>query len=158
MYSLHNKAADALVGGWDVNAIVFFRSGQPFSVTSSGDNANTGNTLVQANLVGNPIPTNRTVTQWINPAAFQTPPRYSFGNFGRNALRSDWGRDLDMSIFKTFPLFEQTNLEFRAEAFNLTNTAVFSVPQNVVNSAGFGAVTSTANVPRQLQFALKVQF
>lgn len=158
MYSLHNRAADTILGGWDVNAILFFRSGQPYSVTSSGDNANTGNTLVQANLVGNPTPTNRSAAQWINPAAFQTPPRYSFGNFGRNALRSDWGRDLDMSVFKTFPLTEQMKLEFRAEAFNLTNTAEFAIPQNVVNSSGFGAVTSTANVPRQLQFALKIQF
>jgi hypothetical protein len=53
---------------------------------------------------------------------------------------------------------DRLQLEFRAEAFNATNSVVFAVPANVINAAGFGVVTSTANTPRQLQLALKLAF
>jgi len=146
------------LGGWGMNLIAQATSGRPYSVTVSGDIANTGNTLVQANRVGNPTPQHRSPSEWINPSAFQAPPRYTFGTFGRNALRSDWYRDLDLSVFKTFPLFERSTLEFRAEAFNITNTAVFGVPVSGVTNPTFGTVLSTANTERQLQLALKIQF
>jgi len=152
-----HAVVNTILGGWQVNAIVSLSSGTPYSVTVNGDIANVGNTFVQANLVGNPIPAQRTANQWINPAAFATPARYTFGTFGRNALRSDWYRDADVSVFKVFPLFEKTSLEFRAEAFNVTNTAVFAAPQSVLGST-FGTVSSLGNTPRQLQFACKLQF
>jgi hypothetical protein len=104
------------------------------------------------------MPAQRSAHEWFNPAAFQSPPRYSFGNFGRNGLRSDWYRDVDLSVFKTFPLVRESILEFRADAFNLTNTAVFAVPDNGVGDPLFGASTSTSNNERLLQFALKIQF
>jgi Carboxypeptidase regulatory-like domain len=157
-YALRNQVVNGLLGGWDVNAIVGMTSGTPYSVTVSGDIANVGNTFVQADRVGNPVPQHRSASEWINPAAFQSPPRYTFGTFGRNALRSDWYRDADVSLFKVFPFFEGAHLEFRAEAFNLTNTPVFSAPTTTVGSPSFGAVASTSNSPRELQFALKLQF
>jgi hypothetical protein len=113
---------------------------------------------VKANLVGDPTPANRSPTEWINPAAFATPAPYTFGTMGRNSLRSDWNKNLDLSIFRTFPVYERLALEFRAEAFNLTNTAVFAAPNNVINAPNLGVVTSTANSPRELQLALKLNF
>ncbi len=86
------------------------------------------------------------------------PPPYTFGNLERNYLRSDWYRDLDCSIFRRFPFGDRLQLEFRAEAFNATNSVVFAAPANVINGAEFGVVTSTANTPRQLQVALKFVF
>jgi hypothetical protein len=53
---------------------------------------------------------------------------------------------------------ERTSLEFRAEAFNLMNTAVFGTPGTTVGTPTFGVVSATANTPRQLQFALKIKF
>jgi hypothetical protein len=53
---------------------------------------------------------------------------------------------------------DRLQLEFRAEAFNATNSVVFAAPAHVINAAGFGVVTSTANTPRQLQLALKLTF
>jgi hypothetical protein len=146
------------LGGWAVNGIGSFSSGTPYSVTVTGDIANTGNTEVQADLVGNPNPAHRSANEWINPAAFASPPAYSFGTFGRNALRSDGYRNLDLSVFKNFRLPRETSLQFRAEAFNATNTVVFSAPSSVVGTTTFGTVGSTANTPRELQFALKVVF
>jgi hypothetical protein len=153
-----NSIASYAVGGWQINGIVSMDSGTPYYVTYSGDLANTGNTFVKANLVGNPIPANRNPTEWINPAAFATPAPYTFGTMGRNSLRSDWNKDLDLSIFRTFPVWERLDLEFRAEAFNLTNTAVFAAPNNVINAPNLGVVTSTSNSPRELQLALKLNF
>jgi outer membrane receptor protein involved in Fe transport len=153
-----NSVASYVVGGWQINSIVNLNSGTPYYVTYSGDLANTGNTFVKANVVGNPTPAQRTPAEWINPAAFATPAPYTFGTMGRNSLRSDWNKNLDLSLFRTFPIYERLNLEFRAEAFNLTNTAVFAAPNNVINAPNLGVVTSTANTPRELQLALKLNF
>jgi hypothetical protein len=61
-------------------------------------------------------------------------------------------------LFRRFPIGERLKLEFRAEAFNATNSVVFAAPANVINAPGFGVVTSTANAPRQMQVALKLAF
>src|ERR1700693_36435 len=116
------------------------------------------NTFVRANLVGDPTPEHRPPAEWINTSAFAVPAPYTFGNLGRNSLRSDWYRNLDCSVFRRFPIRDRLQLEFRAEAFNATNSVVFAVPADVINAAGFGVVTSTANTPRQVQLALKLTF
>ena len=157
-FNLQNPIANSLLGGWSLNSIVTLTSGTPYSVTVNGDIANTGNTFVQADLVGNPAPAQQTTKTWINPSAFVSPARYNFGTFGRNALRSDPYKDLDFSIFKSFALPRGTSVQFRAESFNLLNQVVFSGPDSVVSDPSFGSVSSIANTPRQLQFALKVQF
>jgi Carboxypeptidase regulatory-like domain/TonB dependent receptor len=156
--SFPGRLANGALGGWSVNGIASYTSGTPYSVTVSGDIANTGNTAVQANLVGNPTPSHRTASEWINPAAFVAPPRFTFGTFGRNSLRSDSYKNLDLSVFKNFALPREASLQFRAEAFNATNSVVFSAPSSVVGSTTFGSVGSTANTPRELQLALKVLF
>lgn len=156
-FVLNNPVADAALGGWRVNSVVSLTSGTPYSVTVNGNIANTGSTFVQADLVGNPTPAHRSPAEWINPAAFASPPPDSFGTFGRNALRSDAYKDVDLSVFKDFALPRDSSLEFRAEAFNATNTPIFSAPVNVLGS-NFGAVTSISNAPRELQLALKLQF
>jgi hypothetical protein len=149
---------DYLVDGWQLNGIVLLHSGTPYDVIYQGDLANTGNTFVRANLVGNPTPENRSPVGWINTSAFAIPPPYTFGDLGRNSLRSDWYKNLDLSLFKRFPMGDRFHLEFRAEAFNATNSVVFAAPANVINAPGFGVVTSTANTPRQLQVGLKLAF
>lgn len=153
-----SRVTSALVGGWQINAIVNLGSGTPYYVTYSGDLANTGNNFVKADLVGNPTPAYRTPAQWINPSAFAIPAPFTFGTMGRNSLRSDWNRNVDLSVFRTFPIQDALHLEFRVEAFNLTNTTVFGTPNNVINSPNFGVVTHTANTPRELQLALKLFF
>jgi len=153
-----NNVVRHLTNGWQVNAIVALHSGVPFDVIYQGDLANTGNTFVRPNLVGDPNPKQRTTSEWINTGAFVIPPPYTFGDLGRNSLRSDWYRALDCSLFRRFPIRERLQLEFRTEAFNATNTAVFSAPANVINGPHFGVVTSTANAARQLQVALKLNY
>jgi hypothetical protein len=157
LLNLSNSVVNGILGGWSVNGIVTLTSGTPYSVTVNGDIANVGNTFVQANLVGVPTPTQRSASEWFNPNAFQAPPAYSFGTFGRNALRSNAYRDVDFSVFKTFPMFERSTIQFRAEAFNLFNDTVFSAPDSTIGDPSFGAVTSS-DPSRELQFAAKIQF
>jgi hypothetical protein len=152
-----NRLTDVVIGGWQVNTIATLTSGNPFTVSYSGDVANTGNSYQGINQIGNPTLTNRTRFEWFNTAAFQAPAQYTYGNVHRNTLRSDWYRDLDLSIFRKFTI-ERVQLEFRAEAFNLTNTPVWASPNGTLNGATFGQVLSTASTQRELQLALKISF
>jgi len=152
------KVLRTLSRNWELNGIVSLHSGLPYDVTYQGDLANTGNTFVRVNLVGSPALENPTPLEWFNTAAFAIPAPYTFGNLGRNSLRSDWFRNLDSSLFRRFPIGEEAALTFRLEAFNAFNDVVLAAPGNVINGPNFGVVTSTANSPRQVQVALKLVY
>lgn len=163
--SSSNSVVNYVIGNWNLNGIVSFSSGTPFDVGTSKDIANTGNYnygngygYERLDVVGSPYPSNKSPKEWINPAGFQLPPQYTFGTLGRDSLRSDRFKNLDLSIFKQFPITERTHLEFRFEMFNATNTPVWAVPVTNHDAPNFGIVTSTANTARQLQFGLKLYF
>ena len=63
-------------------------------------------------------------------------------------------RNLDLALVKQTNLTERLTLEFRAEAFNFTNTPAFGQPGTTLNGAGVGQITS-AGEPRRIQFGLK---
>jgi hypothetical protein len=66
---------------------------------------------------------------------------------------------LDVSLFKAFQLHEGVRLQFRAEAFNATNSAQLGSPSTSLTSTGAGQVGLTqTNDPRNIQLALKVMF
>jgi hypothetical protein len=105
-------------------------------------------------------------TQWVNPAAFATPPTAtqigqtdysSLGSVGQQA-RGPGFNNVDSSLFKNFTLSEAFRLQFRAEAFNTFNTVQFGQPSSVnyTNTTTFGSITSLRNGPRVLQLALKL--
>ena len=159
-FSTHNKVVDYIVGNWQVNGILTARSGQPYFITVDGDVANTGNTgYMHANLVGDPSISNPTTSKWFNTAAFAIPATYTFGNEGRNILRSDRFINVDFSMFRQFPIRENMHFELRGEAFNVFNHPVYGVPNRDISiPSTFGTVTSLANTPRQLQLAAKFIF
>jgi len=171
-FSAGNHAVDYIVGNWQVNGILQVRSGQRYSVTdNNGDPANTGNVgwagYEQANLVGDPNSGScpggakvHTQTCWINTSAFQTPANGTFGNLRPDPFLAQRYWNFDFSLFRGFPIAgEGRKLEFRAEAFNLFNTVIFSNPGNdVSNAAAFGKVTSTADAQRIMQFGLRFMF
>lgn len=155
-----NRILNNIIGNWELNGIATLSSGQPYSVTAPVQISNINNGVAgteRADLVGD-FNAGATLLQPINPAAFAVPAPYTFGNLGRNTFRSDWRRNLDLSLFRQFRFSEMTRLEFRCEAFNLTNTPVFAVPDAFVSDPNFGQVSSTANTERQIQLALKFYF
>ena len=159
-FSSRNGFVNYVLGNWQFAGILSFYSGVPFDVLfSNGNQANTGNVQERANLVlSNPYPSNQGPNLWINPAAFGTPPAYTFGTLGRNSLRSDATKNLDFSLLRDFPVKEHSYFEFRADSFNLTNTPIFNTPNNTLGNPNLGVVTLTRNTPRELQLALKFIF
>jgi hypothetical protein len=99
---------------------------------------------------------------YFNPAAFAPLPAIGdgtgFGNCGVGTLRGPDERNLDLGIQRTFPVTERSNLEFRTEFFNLTNTPKFGLPVNDQSVPSFGVISSTISNPRIIQFALKYLF
>jgi hypothetical protein len=161
-FSTNNRFADYVIGNWQVGGILSLHSGTPFDVTvSNGDTANTGNNTERANLVSSNIyAQNQDPTVYLNTAAFGVPANYTYGNLGRNSLRTNSFKNLDLSLTRRFPIKERVNCEFRADAFNISNSVIFDRPQNTLGNANFGIITATARNtnPRQIQFSLKLNF
>jgi hypothetical protein len=157
--------ASWVFGNWQVNSIIQARSGQPLNLSVVGDVGNVGNDIpwwnyARPNLVGNPKIDNPTPARWFNTEAFRVPVN-SFGNFGRNVLRTEAAYNVDLSVFKKFPLLtEERWLEFRAEFFNIFNIMNFGAPGTVLGAPDFGRVSSlaTGSFPREIQFGFRVVF
>jgi len=157
-----NKGLALLAGGWQLNGILSLHSGLPYGVYSNTSILNDGGLNSEwADLAGNANSGGHTVAQWFNVSAFADPPAYTFGNFRPNQLTSDWGKNLDISLFRQFRVGAETRyFEFRAEAYNVFNNVIFNVPNNNIDNVNPGQVTSTApaTLPRQLQMGLKFYF
>jgi hypothetical protein len=136
---------------------VTIASSPPFSPTVQGNPANSGTTAVvqRPDVVGAAYRGERSLARDFNVDAFARPANFTYGNAGRNVLRGRGQFNWDFSALKNFQLQERLRLQFRFEAFTLTNTPRFGAPGNVVATANFGVITN-ANTPRNLQFALKL--
>lgn len=156
---VNHGIASYVLGNWQLNTVAQLGSGQVFTLQVPHDIANIGATgYGRPNLVGNPMPSRQTAKEWFNPAAYAFPV-YSYGNVGRNSLRSASTYNDDFSVFRQFPIREQISAEFRAEAFNVFNLQNLGVPDsNLEDLNGVGRINSTSGKPRQLQFALKIKF
>jgi hypothetical protein len=102
------------------------------------------------------------LTQWFNTAAFTAPAPYTYGNVGRTLpdIAGDGLFNLDFSLFKNFTVHERFRFQFRAEAFNLTNTPTFEIPGTGYGTPTFGQVTAMAFYPkpRIIQFGIRMDF
>ena len=93
-------------------------------------------------------------------SVFSQTPNYTFGNVGRFLpnVRLPGQHNLDFSLFKSFHPVERLNIQFRAEAFNFTNSPRWNGPGTTVNNPStFGIVTS-ANGSRMMQLALRLNY
>ena len=95
---------------------------------------------------------------FFDTSAFARVTEVRFGNAGRNSMRGPGVVNLDFSLFRSFKLTENLKTEFRAEAFNFTNTPHFNNPNGSVNSSNFGKVLGVANDPRSFRFGLRLSF
>jgi hypothetical protein len=153
-----NGFVNAALGGWQMQGILVLHSGLPFTPTISRDVSNTGIGSQFPNRIGSGQLSNPTLSNWFDKTAFTVPANYTYGNSGSYILRGDKFKNLDFSLFKQFQVSERGRLEFRAEAFNLTNSPTFNPPGTTVDTASGGVVTSTLSAPRNVQVALKFSF
>jgi hypothetical protein len=158
-----NRVADAALGGWQINGITTFQTGQPLYLTAQ-NTSDSGSLTERPNNNGQSAALNGSIAnrlnEYFNTSVFSQPAPFTFGNTGRTLpdVRSPGIDNFDFSLFKTFHPLERLSVQFRAEAFNLFNRPQFGYPNQVLGSGQFGVISSQANSPRQIQFGLKLLF
>jgi hypothetical protein len=163
-----NKFVNATLGGWGVGGTTTLQSGFPLhfgtntNQTHSFGGGSRPNVVPGCNTSVSGSAQSR-LGGWFNTACFTQPDPYTFGDESRTDpnLRSAGIANWDFSAFKNFTFSEngQRYVQFRAEFFNLFNRTQFGFPgQTQGQPDSFGKVTSTANLPRLVQFALKLNF
>lgn len=163
--------SNQIFGGWKLSGVLTLQSGLPFTPTIGTDVANTGLSGQWPDRTAQPLMLDTPGCWFFNArnstcralvpnaqSAFILPAQYTYGNGGRDTLRADGLKDLDLGLLKDFRISESKSLEFRAESFNLGNWPIFSAPSGNVTSGSGGRVTSTLNAAREIQFALKFFF
>jgi hypothetical protein len=161
-----------LAGGWQMNWILSRYSGTPFNVVTSGTSVNApGSTQTADQVLGDVqiLGGHGSGQPYFDPNAFAPVTGVRFGNSGRDIVRGPGFFNLDGSVFRDFSITERFVLQFRAEAFGITNTPQFGNPGATVSSAtrnadgsigvlnGYDEITS-ATGERQFRFALRLSF
>ena len=154
-----SRAADYVVGGWNVSTIATFSNGLPIFITvpnrtGSPFVGHRPNRTCSGNLSSVDLRSNR---QFIDTSCFQDTERGFFGNSERAPISGPGLNNFVIGIQKDFELAESKLLEFRLEMFNAFNHAQFRNPNGSVANRNFGLV-SAARQPRVVQMALKLQF
>ena len=159
-----NRIVDTVIGGWSINTVSQLRTGFPLQISqSTNNNSIFGYAAQRPNATGVDPTTSGSLedrlNNYINPAAFSTAARGTFGNLARVInLRGPGLANTDASLFKNISITERVKGQFRLEALNATNTPLFYGPNVSFGSGSFGKITSQANFSRQLQLALRFSF
>jgi len=154
----------ALTRDWRFSMEYQVQSGFPLTISVFGDTANAGTVVgenpIRANLTGKPVfgPGTRNSTTWFSPAAFATPPSYTYGNVGRNSVYGPGMQTMDLGVVREFTIAEKARFEARAEFFNALNHTNFGTPNRFVNTASFGSITEVSTPGREIQLSARVSF
>src|SRR5262249_41905122 len=149
-----NRALDAFVGGWELTGTWRQTSGLPFSVSNGSRWATNWELSGYATPNGNPIPAitsphNAPAVSGAGGPNLWADPKTALAGFSetmagqtgsRNSLRGDGFFDIDTGLYKNFgmPWSEKQKLQFRWEAYNVTNTVRFDP-----NSANLSLTSTT---------------
>ncbi len=166
-----NGFVDRLVNGWELAGVLLFQSGPFMTVSTLTDPCGCGfnafnSTGGRADTVSGANPTQgQSIGQWINPAAFVSPPD-AIGRFGDSSPGSVVGPGTDavsMSLIKSFQIRESSRIQVGAQVANLFNHPNFAPPQTLtVGVAGFGALTALQTAegagPRAIQLTARITF
>lgn len=159
-----NRWLNAVVGGWQLNSILLLQKGFPLAIRQSQNlNSSIGASVQRPNATGvSPVVSGSISDRldgYSDTTAFSTAIQFTFGNLSRTiSYRAPGVANVDLSLFKSFPIRERVNCQFRAEAMNAFNSPQFGPPNLLWGSATFGMISSQLNLPRYFQFGLRVQF
>jgi hypothetical protein len=179
-----NRALDAGIGGWKISGSDVTYSGFPLTVASPsnysslvyaftgaarpnqlrplkivhrslnayyGTNVQSINGVNQPGYACGPNQDNGT-------CVFSQQPDNAFGNVRPGSLRAPGYEQIDAAVHKSFLLFGENHIDFRADFFNLFNIASYQTPDNTITDASFGQITNTSSTERHIQLALKYVF
>jgi hypothetical protein len=140
-------------GGWTFSGLTVIESG---FASSPGMATSTNGLASRPNVVGT-LTYRHTVDECFNTNAFAAPAYGFFGNAGVGSIRGPKETVFNWALYKTFPIRERVNLQFRGEFFNVFNHTNLNNVDTSVGSGTYGQVTSALD-PRILEFALRLQF
>ena len=148
-----------IFGGWSVYAITTLQKGHWYTVSTT-DMLDVGSNASQRpDLLRDPNSGPRRPEQWFRTEAFAAPAPGRYGNAGRGIVEGPGTINVDFSLLRDFHLGEETRIQFRFEAFNLTNHTNLNSNWNTFNfnHGSFGVIGSSLTA-RQLQFGLKIYY
>jgi hypothetical protein len=151
---------DAIIGGWRLSGIFQAHSGFPITVTDGRARSLQGvRGNERPNCVGDPVPSDQNITHWLDINAFAVVPLGTWGNCPIGVARAPGYKNVDAVLAKQFNAGGKRYFEFRAEAFNLTNTPSFGPPARDISAPNtFGTITSTVSTARTVELVLKFFF
>ena len=155
-----SAAVNAILGGWRVSGIFQARTGFPITVIDGrGSSLQAVRGNERPNCIGDPTPATQTLDRWLDINAFERAASGTWGNCGIGVARAPNYRNIDAVLAKRFSTGGPRYVEFRAEAFNLTNTPSFGPPARDINAPPtFGTITSTVSTARTVELVLKFFF
>jgi hypothetical protein len=168
--NVHGRWLGLLANGWQAAPIFHWSTGNLTTVTYGTDVALTGAGNQRAQqILSNVYTADRSITSYLNINAFLAPAAAPAGVYATTRPFTVSGpnvMNIDLAFSRNFKIRERSTMQFRAEAFNLTNSVMFGPPTGALNSANFGRIspqiqssapgsTSTARI---MQFAIKYGF
>jgi hypothetical protein len=157
-----------ILGGWQINNMISMMSGVPFSVLADDTSLNLPGSLQTADQVKAQVAKLGGVgrgTPYYDPTAFAEVTEARFGTSGFNTLRGPGLFNWDFGLTREFSLSDRLRLQFRAEAFNFTNTPHLATPDNNVgDGSDFMTITSVQDLgregidERQFRLGLRIVF
>jgi hypothetical protein len=151
----------AILGGWQVSAIINKSSGFPRTMYTGTDVSLTGGGQDRPNSTGvSPVLSSgeQSILQWFNRAAYVPNAAGTWGNVGRNTIIGPGIFNVDASIIRNFRLPTNKSVQFRLEAFNVLNRPIWNDPSTTLSSQTYGQITSTRKAMREMQLGLKFVF
>jgi hypothetical protein len=153
-----NRALRVIASDWRVSGLIGARSGSWLTVTTARDIAGSGISGQRLNQVlGDPYGA-KTISNYLNPAAFAYPAAGTLGDHVINSIEGPGFRTVDVALSRLIPLGATQNLELRMEAFNLLNTFNLGAPITNYDVGNFGQINTMSGDPRIIQLAVKYAF
>lgn len=143
--------AKAALTGWGISGIGTLESGDVFTIvnneTTAADYAGNDELLVSGN--PNLSHGDKTFARQFDTSKFSLPPNGVRGNSGLGTIRGPGQDNVDLSLAKTFPLYDALHLEFRADAFNALNHTQWNAVQTTYPNGNFpyGDAANYGNIP-----------
>jgi hypothetical protein len=153
-----NTAVRLLASDWRVSGILSAQSGSWLTVTTARDINFTGIGGQRVHQVLEDPYGDKTLTNYLNPAAFAYPVPGEFGNQTARGFEGPGFWNINSALARVVPVGDGRTLELRFEAFNLLNHFNWGNPGTNLDTATFGRITTQAGDSRVLQFAVKYGF
>jgi hypothetical protein len=155
---LNSGAVGYILGGWELNGILRWATGLPYSATVDPLFCNCpGLGSIAANYSGTG---NLGGQASFDPTLFSVPAQGTIGNAPRNAFRGPDLFNYNLALLKTFPVKENFKVELRGEAYNLTNSTNYIAPVSTLGAPNFGQSVGLYNGlgGRQFQVGARILF